>query len=244
MHVKFKSFGITLLMIAGVFVLGAALMNFVVMPLLIHQRGTVIVPDVRQMSESQAEKFLARSSLKMAVERRDHHPDVPEGFVVSQRPRVNESVKEGRTVGVVLSLGARTLTVPDLKGQSLRQGELTLNSQKLRAGRIARVLDETDVRERVLASAPGSGAEVAEGVVVDLLVEVGGRPRRYLMPDLTGQDVLFVRQSLEKKGFRIGSVRFESGRNAYPNTVVEQSPKPGTMVREGDSIELVAAGSD
>jgi serine/threonine-protein kinase len=244
MKTKFKSFGITLVMIFGVFVLGAALMNFVVMPLLIHQRGTVIVPDVRQMSEAQAEKFLSRASLEMTVERRDHHPDVPEGFVVSQRPRANESVKEGRSVGVVVSLGAKTLTVPDLKGQSLRQGELTLNSRKLRAGRVARVLDETDVRERVLASAPGSGAEVAEGALVDLLVEVGGRPRRYLMPDLIGEDVLFVRQTLEKKGFRIGAVRYESRSGAYPNTVVEQMPKPGAMIREGDSIELVAAGSN
>jgi len=231
-------------MTVGVFVLGAAIMNFVVMPLLIHQRGTVIVPDVRQMSEKQAEKFLARSSLEMVVERRDHHPDVPEGFVVSQRPRANDSVKEGRAVGVVMSLGARTLTVPDLKGQSLRQGELTLHSQKLRAGRVARVLDETDVRERVLAISPGPGAEVAEGAAVDILVEVGGRPRRYLMPDLSGQDVLFVRQSLEKRGFRISVVRYESRRDAYPNTVVDQSPKPGTMIREGDPIELVAAGSE
>jgi serine/threonine-protein kinase len=243
MKTKVKSFGITLLMIAGVFVLGAALMNFVVMPLLIHQRGTVIVPDVRQMSQEQAQKFLSRSSLEMVVERRDHHSDVPEGFVVSQRPRANESVKEGRTVGVVVSLGARTLTVPDLKGQSLRQSELTLASQKLLAGRVARVLDESDVRERVLASAPGSGTEVAEGAVVDLLVEVGGRPRRYLMPDLTGEDVLAVRRLLEENGFRVGAVRYEQRRDAYPNTVVEQSPRPGAMIREGDSIELVAAGS-
>ena len=244
MNVKFKSFGITLLMIVGVFVLGAALMNFVVMPLLIHQRGTVIVPDVRQMSEEQAEKFITRSSLKMVVERRDHRSDVPEGYVISQRPRANESVKEGRTVGVVLSLGARTLKVPDLKGQSLRQSELTLNSQKLRPGRVARVLNETDVRERVLAISPGPGAETAEGAAVDILVEVGGRPRRYLMPDVTGRDLGLVRAALEKKGFRIGAVRYESGRDAYPNTVVDQNPKAGAMIREGDSIELVAAGSE
>lgn len=240
---KIKSLGITVLMTVGVFVLGAALMNFVVMPLLIHQRGTVIVPDVRQMSEKQAEKFLSRTSLKMELQRRDHHPDVPEGFIISQRPRANESVKEGRTVAVVVSLGARTLTVPDIKGQSLRQGELSLSGGKLRAGRVARVLEETDVRERVVSCSPSPGAVVVEGTAVDILVGIGGRPKRYLMPDLAGQDLLFVKETLEKRGFRVSGVRYESRKDVYPNTVVDQTPKPGAMIREGDSIELVAAGS-
>jgi beta-lactam-binding protein with PASTA domain len=64
------------------------------------------------------------------------------------------------------------------------------------------------------------------------------------MPDVTGRDLGLVRAALEKKGFRIGAVRYESGRDAYPNTVVDQNPKAGAMIREGDSIELVAAGSE
>ena len=240
---KIKSFGITVLMTVGVFVLGAALMNFVVMPLLIHQRGTVIVPDVRQMSEKQAEKFLSRTSLKMELERRDHHPDVPEGFIISQRPRANDTIKEGRTVAVVVSLGARTLTVPDIKGQSLRQGELSLSGGRLRAGRVARVLEESDVRERVVSCSPSPGAAVVEGTAVDILVGIGGKPKRYLMPDLAGQDLLFVKEILEKRGFRVSGVRYESRKDVYPNTVVDQTPRPGAMIREGDSIELVAAGS-
>jgi len=242
--VKLKSFGITLAMTAGVFILGAALMNFVVLPLLIHQRGTVIVPDVRRMSEPQAERFLENASLHMHVERRDHHAEIPAGFVVSQRPRPDETVKEGRTIGVVVSEGARTQRVPDIKGQSLRQGELTLGGQGFRTGRVVRVIEDSDIRERVIATSPSGGSEVVEGAGVDLLVGVGGRGRRYLMPKLEGEDLRFVKDKLEKLGFRIGNVRFEQRRGVYPNTVVEQFPKPGTMIREGDSIELVAAGSD
>jgi serine/threonine-protein kinase len=231
-------------MTVGVFILGAMLMNFVVMPLLIHQRGTVMVPDVRQMSEQQAEKFLGRASLNMQVERREYHPEVPQGFVISQRPRPDETIKEGRTVNVVVSMGARTQRVPDIKGQSLRQGELTLNRQGLHKGRVVRVFEETDVRERVVACSPGTEREVAEGTAVDVLVGVGGRPKPYMMPSLGGQDLLFVKDRLEKLGFRISNVRYESKKDVYPNTIVDQFPKPGTMIREGDSIELVAAGSD
>ena len=241
---KFKSLGITLALTAGVFILGLALTNYIVLPLLIHQRGTVIVPDVRQMSEPQAQRFLENASLKMQVERRDHNPEIPAGFVISQRPRPDDAVKEGRTVAVVVSEGARTQRVPDIKGQSLRQGELTLGRQGFHVGRVVRVIEDSDVRERVIACSPGAGSETVEGAGVDVLVGAGGRARRYLMPKLDGGDLPFVKDKLEKLGFRIGNVRFETRKGVYPNTIVDQFPKPGTMIREGDSIELVAAGSD
>jgi beta-lactam-binding protein with PASTA domain len=234
----------TVLMTAGVFILGAVIMNFVIMPLLIHQRGAVVVPDVRRTSEQQASQSLRRASLKMNVERRDYDAEIPEGFVISQRPRPDESVKEGRTVSVVLSKGARTLRVPDIKGQSLRQGELTLAGQRLRAGRVARVLEEAGDRESIIACSPTPGSEVIENHPVDILVAVGGRPRQYMMPRLVGQDLLFIKDRLDRLGFRVSQVRYEMQEGAYPNTIIDQSPKEGALIREGDSIELVAAGSD
>lgn len=241
---KLKSAAITLLMTVGVFVLGAALMNFVVMPLVIHQRGAVIIPDVRGMSEQQAEAQLGRASLAMHVDRRDHDPEIPEGYVISQQPRPDDTVKEGRRVSVVVSRGPRTVRVPDIVGQSLRQGELTLGGNRLRAGRTARVLEQTDVRERIIACSPAAGSEVVEETAVDILVGVGERPAQYMMPDLSGQDLLFVRERLEQLGFRVSHVRYEPKGDVYPNTIIDQSPKAGVMIREGDSIELVAAGSD
>jgi beta-lactam-binding protein with PASTA domain len=234
----------TLLMTVGVFILGAVLMNFVIMPLLIHQRGSVVVPDVRQMSEQQAEKFLRRASLNMQVDRRDHDSETPEGYVISQRPRPDETVKEGRTVSVVVSRGARTVRVPEVKSQSLRQGGLTLNGQGLRVGRVSRVLEETDVRERIIACSPVPGSEVVENGTVDVLIGVGGRPKQYMMPNLVGRDLLFVKDRLDKRGFRVSQVRYESKKGAFPNTIIDQTPKAGALIREGDSIELVAAGSD
>jgi len=86
--------------------------------------------------------------------------------------------------------------------------------------------------------------EVIEGSSVDLVVAVGGQKNNYLMPDLQGQDLLFIKDKLREMGFRVASVRYEKREGVYPNTVVGQSPSAGAMIREGDSIELVAAGSD
>lgn len=239
-----RSAGLTAVFIVGVFVVGALLMNFVVMPMLIHQRNSVIVPDVRGMSEQQAKRFLERVALEVQVDRRQHEAELPEGYVVSQRPRPNETVKQGRTISVTVSLGPKTQRVPDLKDLSLRQGRLLLSRHKLQTGRVARVLQEGDSRETVVSCSPPAGEQVEEGTEINLLVGVGGRPKRYMMPDLEGQDLLFIREKLEKQGFRVSNVRYESRRDVYPNTIIDQTPAPGVMIREGDSVELVAAGTE
>ncbi|MCI0452112.1 MAG: PASTA domain-containing protein, partial [Candidatus Latescibacteria bacterium] len=97
-----------LLLLGGLFAVGILAFNFIVMPMLVHQRGAVIVPDLRNVSESQATESLARLGLKAKVGRSEHDPQVPKGYVVSQQPRANESLKEGRTVVLVTSLGPRT----------------------------------------------------------------------------------------------------------------------------------------
>jgi len=245
---KLRTIGLTILFTLTAFVIGALLMNFVIMPAIIHQRSGVFVPDVRGMSEQQARHALEGMNLHLRIDRTQNDEELPRGYVITQRPRPNESVKEGRTVGVALSLGPHMQRVPELQNTSLRQGSLTLARQKLQTGRVARVLREDGLtegnRETVIGSAPGPGREVTEGTAVDLLVAVGGQPQRYYMPDLTGQDLLFIREKLENAGFRIGNVRYEKRDGVYPNTIIDQLPKPGSMIRLGDSIELVAAGSE
>jgi beta-lactam-binding protein with PASTA domain len=235
---------ITVVVWGGVFVVGVLLFNFVLMPMLVHQRSSVIVPDVRSLSEAQAENELERVSLTLRVDRSENHTEIPDGYVISQAPRANESIKEGRSVSVVLSLGTRTQIVPELKGMSLRQTRGILQRGNLRVGRVARVLTGGEPREEVAASNPSVGNEVLEGSSVDLVVTVGGQKQRFAMPDLVGQDLLFIREKLRDLGFRVSAVRYESREGVFPNTVIGQTPGPGALIREGDSIELVAASSE
>ncbi len=228
---------------AALFAAGVLLFNFVVMPLVIHRRAAVIVPDVRGMPRAQAERELERTSLAMRVVREVHDAEVPRDFVVSQSPRPNETIREGRTVDVVVSLGARTVAVPDLRGMSMRQARIALERAGLRPGRTARVTRTGEPGERVVAFRPSAGDTLVEGSRVDLVVAVGGARRTLLMPDLRGRDLLFVREKLRAMGFRIASVRYESREGVFPNTIVDQDPAPGARIHEGDSIELVAAGS-
>ena len=232
-----------LAILAGLFFAGIFMFNKVLMPALVKQGAVIIVPDLRNSSEKEARDALGKLGLVMRVERSDYDTQVPVGFVVSQQPEANENLKPGRSVGVVLSLGTRVRMVPDLRGMSARQARNLLQTNGLDVGRVARVQHIGDAREHVVATSPPVGDEVREGEKVDIVISVPGGANVFLMPDLTQQDLFFVRQKLEKMGFRVASVRYEDRDGVYPNTVVDQTPEPGEQIREGEAIELVASSS-
>jgi len=231
------------LILVALFAGGILAFNFIAMPMLVHQRGAVIVPDLRNSSETQANRTLRRLGLHVKVGRSEYDPQVPEGFVVSQSPRANESLKEGRTVTIVTSLGPRTERVPDVTKQTLRQARGVIEHAGLSIGRISKVKRAGEKRDAVIAVNPPAGEELREGESVDLVVAVAGGGATYLMPDLRNQDLFFVRDRLEKLGVRVSSVRYEAQEGVFPNTIIDQRPKPGARIREGESIELVASSN-
>lgn len=235
---------VRVLLLGCLFAAGILAFNFVAMPMLVHQRGAVIVPDLRSISEAQATETLARLGFNVKVARSEHDPQVPKGFVVSQVPRANESLKTGRTVSIITSLGPRTERVPDVTQQTLRQARGVIEHEGLAVGRISRVKCAGEARDAILATNPPAGEELREGEAVDLVVAVAGGGASYLMPDLTKQDLFFVRERLERLGFRVASVRYEAQEGVFPNTIIDQRPKAGARIREGESVELVASSSN
>jgi serine/threonine-protein kinase len=231
------------LVLVGLFLLGVFAFNYVLMPMLVRQRSTVIVPDLRNASEAEAKKTLSGLGLSMRVDRSDYDSQVPAGFILAQNPKANENLKPGRSVVVVVSLGTRTRMVPDVRGMTLRQARNHLQTDGLEVGRAARVLHTGDAREHVIATSPPVGDELHEGESVDLVVSAPGGAAVFLMPDLTAQDLFFVREKLERRGFRVASVRYEDREGVYPNTIIDQRPRAGERIREGESIDLVASSS-
>ena len=233
-----------ILLLAGLFAAGVLAFNFVVMPMLVHQRDAVIVPDLHNSSEAQAQESLVRLGLKVKVGHSEYDPQVPKGYVVSHIPRANESIKTGRTVVLVTSLGPRTERVPDVTRQTLRQARSVIEHAGLAVGRISRVKRAGGERDSVIAMNPPAGEDLREGEAVDLVIAVAGGGPSYLMPDLTQQDLFAVRARLEKLGFRVASVRYEAREGVFPNTIVDQLPKAGARISEGESVELVASSSN
>ena len=225
------------LLLAGVALLGGFLvMNLVLMPSFTRQGAEVQVPEVTGQSEVEAERALAMEGLKLSKISEQWSPDVPRGFVISQDPGAGGTVKRGRRISVIVSLGAQGTSVPLLEGVTARQAQLLLEGSGLRAGRIAKVFTEESSKDLVVASDPPGETLVEQGTVVNLLVSLGPRPQSYLLPDLVGKDVQDVARGLREEGFLV-EVRV-GGPKQRPGLVSAQEPSSGHRVSPRDSVVL------
>jgi len=222
---------------------GALLLNFLVMPHLVKHGAGVPVPAIVGMPLAEAQRVCAAAGVQLVEEGRRHSAELPPEHVVSQSPPPRTSIKPGRSVRVLVSLGEERAVVPDLHGMTLRQAELALQNAQLVLGPVARVRGLTG-RGTVQATSPHAGRGTAIGDSVWVLITTGGGGDAYLMPNLVGQELGDVRELVESRGFRLGDVAYRDVKDVYPGTVLEQSPSRGARIRRGESIDLVVANPD
>jgi beta-lactam-binding protein with PASTA domain len=233
-----------LLMLAGAFVVGIVIFNFIVLPLLVGRGDIAIVPQVKGMLLSPAEEACREKELNLMVTGERHSNDFPTGTVIEQDPGSGESLKGNRTVKVVISSGPRLETVPEVDGESIRQAELMLDASGLEKGRILRIFSSEEGPNRVISASPPVGSSARTGSGVDMLLSMTGEPRVYMMPDLRGKDLLFVKERLESCGFHVSRVVSRKDMDMFPNTILSQNPDPGQAIKEGGTIELVVSTVD
>ncbi len=228
----------TLLLSAIALAGGFLIVNLVLMPSLTRQGEEVRVPDLVGLSERESERSLAGGELRLSKISEQWSPDVPRGYVSRQDPEPGSVVKRGRRISVVMSLGAQGTTVPVVDGESIQRAEIMLEGAGLRRGRLARVYTDEAPRDMVVASDPPGETVVQQEIAVDLLVSMGSLPRGYVLPDLTGREVVPVARALRDEGFvvvtRVGGPRQKSG------IVAGQEPAAGSRVAPRDSIVLYA----
>jgi serine/threonine-protein kinase len=229
--------------LGGVALLAVLVVNFIVMPTLVRHRAAVRVPEITGLEVAAARHACDSAGLQLVEEGKRHGQGVPPGRVLSQSPAAASSVKPGRSVRVMVSLGTEVVTMPDVRGLTLRQATLQIENAQLLLGEIARIHDGTG-GEVVRATRPAAGIAIARGDSVTLLLEVGAERESFLMPNLIGQDIADARALIESRGFRVGRVTYRAATGVYPGTVLEQYPDSGALVHGGDAIDLVAATPD
>lgn len=230
--------------VAGIFILGMAAFNFVILPIITGRGDIAIVPELKGIPLKAAEEACRDSGLNLMVTGERYSDSVPAGYVLDQDPSPGEGLKGRRTVKVIASSGLQMEEVPDLAGKSLREAELDLGGAHLRRGSLSRVFISDPGPNWVASSSPQGGSLAPTGSSVDLLLCMTGEPAVFLMPDLAGKDLLFVRERLERGGFHITRVVSRRVESRFPGTILSQNPPAGYSIKEGGTIELVVSTVD
>lgn len=201
----------------------------------------VVVPYIVGMQDKDANKELKGLGLKMNVVGEDFSEEFEANEIMSQNPGKGQTVKEGREIKVIISKGLEMLTVPDVKGKSQSDAELTLRNEGLTRGDIDEQYDSKYESGLVISQNPRAGDEVEKGTSVDLLISKGQRPERVTMPNLIGLDLEKAKAKLEEKNLSAGDIKRQESNEYFKNQVIDQDTAAGVLVDEQTSINLVVS---
>lgn len=217
--------------------------DFVVMPFVAGQyTNTIEVPDVEGMNAEKAESLLHEKDLGVIwSDEGKFSALVPAGHILVQMPKAGRTVKDLRNIKLTVSKGMREVTIPSLRGKSVRQAEISLNRLGLVLGKKLDGAHVSIPRGVVIRSVPAAGKVSRVGEVVDLVISSGARSGRERMPDLTGQSLSVAQNMLDSLSFELGEVTREKDTTQVPNTILRHSPRRGEFLDSGTVIDLVIA---
>lgn len=225
----------------GALVAGVFVASFIVAMKSEMQSTEVRVPDLSTMTLEEARSETEPLGLELHVVDQQHHVTIPSGRVLQQEPAPDASVRRGRKVRLVVSLGSEVLEVPRLVGQADRAVEIELRRQGFAPGDEARVHSADAPAGRILAQVPPAGTPSVPNSRIHRLVSDGPRQTRFVMPDLTGLSRTAAERWVRLCGLRSGSIRKVPAVDSRRGTVVGQLPLAGYPVRARDVVELSIA---
>src|SRR5437764_916078 len=166
----------------------------------------VEVPQLAGKTKDEAEQILKGRGLKMKVSSSRFSSEVAEGKVLDQIPPTGTQLKVERTVKVLLSLGERRFSVPNLIGTSLRAAQLTLTQRRLALGNTLYTHTAQGDPSTVVYQSPNPGTQEGSDPSVNILISLGPPAQYFIMPDLIGKPAELVSARAREEGFRLGKI--------------------------------------
>ena len=135
------------------------------------------VPDVVNQDEASARSELQAAGFKVSVTE-GPSDTVAEGLVISQNPGANTTAAKGSTIGIVVSTGPTSATVPSVIGEEQADAENALEFQGFNVQVLEQETSDPNQHGVVLDQNPSGGVQAEIGSTVRIWVGVLVSPRR------------------------------------------------------------------
>lgn len=235
------------LIFAVVFVLSLVIVVDIALKIYTHHGREVVVPDMYNLSVSDAEFVATAAGLRAYVRDSVYVLRMTKGTVFSQNPRAGTKVKDGRRVALTINaVNSRKVSMPLLVGYSMRQAKAELLSKGLTVGKLVYVRDMATnnvLEQRYQGKEIEPGTQIETGSVIDLVVGLNDVDGRTIVPDLIGMKYLRALEAITDNSLNAGKLRFDSTVHDYNDTlnafVFSQSPSGmETAVKMGEQVSL------
>lgn len=202
----------------------------------------VIVPDLSNMTETQAKAALNKLRLGVSVQK-GSSDDVPEGQVYDQSPAAGVKTDVHTQVTIYISTGKETFKLDDVTGMDYDQAQSQLENDGLKVSLEFEYSDSVD-KDEVIRTSPEAGSQVAEGDTVTIVASKGKETKYVTVPYVIGYDLDTAISMIKDAGLTYDGKSSDYSDSVPEGEVMNQSIGSGQSVEEGTSITLtVSLGS-
>ncbi|MGL1935612.1 MAG: PASTA domain-containing protein [Fibrobacterales bacterium] len=226
-----------------IIVIGFVLINSIIMPYISGQyKETVIVPDVTDLTADEAEALLVSKGLNFSWQSEGQYSaTITKGSVMLQTPIANKVVKENRTISLKVSKGLREVIIPELRGKSRRQAEISLHQLGLKIGEAVRSSHSLIPWGVIIRTEPASKSLITIGSQVNLVISAARKSGTRVLPNVVGLSYHKAEQILDSLEFTIGDTTMVSDTTKLPLTILNQQPRSGEYLKKNTQIHLTIA---
>lgn len=205
-------------------------------------RPEVVVPNIVGMTLAEATADLREVGLNYTIKEAESNPEVPPNVVLRQNPEGGRTVRAGRAVEIIPSLGPELLEVPDVVGKTLLQAEIDLTKQGFVLGQKTERTHETIPAEHIIEQNPRPGTLTQRGERIDILISLGPPVAEVLTPLLLGLTEAQVVASLNELGLTVKTPVTQEFHATTPyGRVIAQTPSAGERIPVGGEVSIVVS---
>ncbi|MFQ6104461.1 MAG: PASTA domain-containing protein [Candidatus Glassbacteria bacterium] len=223
------------------FILGFALVNYIVMPYKVKSGDTTKIPNLVGMEYEKARLICQEKGLVLNKQGEKFEQDTPPGFIISQDPLPELVMKRGRRVDVIVSLGQELTSIPDVTGLEADRAGRILETAGLKVLGERRQPSEVFKEGKVMGIDPPPGSRVKSGTEITLIISTG--PISFIMPLLEERTLEEAKYIIEDMGLSLSGIEYVRTDLAI-GTVIGQKPPAGSRVVKGQKVELIISSGE
>lgn len=222
--------------VAGVFAF-LLIFIFFIFPAIIGGK-TIKVPDVKDMSISQATSYLEEQGFKVASkQKKEFSEKIAKNKVIQTDPDKNAKVKKGSKITLIVSKGSNKIELENYVGKNAEAIQKSLEAKGIIVSIESKRVDDLAAYKEgiVMEQSPKAGEKLSKNDILTLYV-----PEFYVVyPDFvtdkwTEAD---AKEFCSKHNINV-SFAYEETSAAKEGIVIQQNRTPGVQVFEGATLQL------
>lgn len=194
-------------------------------------------PQLVNSTRAQAEQAAAQEGFELRIGDGAFSETVDKDVVLSQDPPPAKRIIKGGIITVSLSLGPERYPVPDVVGLEASAARGDIEATKLKFKQGTGKYSDSVPQGVVISTDPKAATELKPGETVTVVVSKGRAP--ISVPDFKGRNINEARSEAQRLGLIV--VEQYKDNDQPTDTIIDQSPKPGTGAEKDDEIKLVVS---